>query len=270
MEKTKQKKTKRNLKTTINKMAKFLSDLLFPENLKCIFCGTDIPNFDEKPYCENCEKQIALNDGNRCMICDQPIHNEAKVCDFCQKDKRFFKKAFCPFLYDGAVKNAILKLKFSNRRYLAKPLAKFIAKRIQDSKTQIDLVTYVPMTRKSEKKRSFNQSKLLATEISELLGVPLISTLVKVKDVKNQKDLNFQERKRNIRDCFKLENPKMKSVGNILIVDDVITTCATINTCAAILSKHAKSVYVCAIAREYVHEKAIVVNQNFKPNMIEV
>ena len=70
--------------------------IFFPDNIKCMFCGNDIPNFDQQPFCNECQKKLEFNIGHRCRICDDPILNEAEVCDRCQKQKRYFKKAVCP------------------------------------------------------------------------------------------------------------------------------------------------------------------------------
>lgn len=240
------------------RVSHFLSKLLFPDDIKCMFCGCDIQNFEEQPYCENCKKTLPFNNGHRCEICDQPISNEASICDFCQKNKKSFAKAFCPFLYDDAVKNAILRFKFSNHRYLAHPFAKLIADRILQAGTHFDVVTFVPMTPKKQKERTFNQSQLLAEEIGKILNVPVVSCFEKVKDEKSQKTLSFKERFENIANTYALSTPKATNKNQtVLIVDDVITTCATVNACAKLLNKHANKVYVCAIAREYVHPKVI-------------
>ena len=73
---------------------KFASQLFFPEDMKCVFCDADIPNFDEHTYCDECAKTLPFNNSHRCEICDVPLESEATVCDFCQKEKKYFKKAF--------------------------------------------------------------------------------------------------------------------------------------------------------------------------------
>ena len=80
----------------LEKISVFFDKFLFPDDIKCIFCGKDIPSFYEKPYCFSCEKEIKINTGNRCLICDLPINNEAKICDFCKTNHRHFKRAFTP------------------------------------------------------------------------------------------------------------------------------------------------------------------------------
>ncbi len=225
-------------------------DLLFPDNIKCLFCGDDVPDFENKPFCEECEKEIAFNNGHKCMICSEPIGNEAIVCDNCQKNKRSFVKAFCPFVYHGIVRKTVLSYKSSNKRYLAKSFAKFIAKEITDSKVDLTAITFVPMTKKKEKERSFNQAKLLAIELGKILGIEVKDLFEKTKDGESQKSLNFKQRQKNMIGTYVLkEGVKFSKNDKILIVDDIITTCATINYCSGLIEKKVDKVYVAAIAR---------------------
>jgi len=238
------------------KIKMWINDLLFPENIKCIFCGVDVPHFEDRPYCDDCEKKISFNNKNKCTICAEPIDNEATVCDVCQKTKRYFKKAFCPFVYEGIVRNAILGFKDSNRRYMAKTFAKYIAKEIVDAKIKIDIITFVPMTKKKTRERSFNQSKLLAEEVGKIFDLPVVALFEKTRDNKAQKYLTAKERSAAIDGLYVFNKTKLESDVNVLIVDDIITTGSTINYCASLIEKKVKGVYAAAIAR----------NKKSKPN----
>ena len=239
----------------IKRSGEFFSELLFPSDIKCIFCGADVPDFENKPYCEDCEKTLPFNNSHRCEICDQPIYSEATVCDFCQKEKRNFKKAFCPFLYEGEVKNAILGYKESNQRFKARTFARLMTKRIEEAKVKIDYISYVPLTEKKEKQRSFNQSKLLAEEIGKILEVPVLCLFEKNRDDTNQKRLNFKERRENVIGLYSLKPAKLSKFKNLLIVDDVMTTGSTIGYLSGLVRPRVKDVYVAAIAREIVREQ---------------
>lgn len=246
---------KEKMKNVCKNIVKWWNDLLFPENYKCIFCGTDIPDFENKPYCNECEKVLTFNNKNRCIICDEPIDNEATVCDSCQKHKRYFKKAFCPFVYEGIVRSAILGYKDDNQRYKAKTFAKFIVDEIVKCNVKIDAITYIPLTIKKEKRRSFNQAKLLAEEIGKILNVEVISAFNKERDDKEQKFSSYRERQEKMKGLYTLNHVSFKKDQNVLIVDDIITTCATVNYCAGLISKKVENVYVCAIARNKLNNK---------------
>ena len=229
---------------------RFATRLFFPEDMKCVFCGADIPNFDERPYCDECARSLPFNNGHRCAICDVPLESDAEVCDFCQSEEKHFKKAFCPFIYEGVVKNTILAFKDSNQRWRAKSFARMIAKRLDG--VEIDIITFVPMTEKKLNKRSFKQAQLLAEEIGKILHKPVLACFEKTRDVKEQKTLTFRERREAMVGTYKLKRVKLSKEQNVLIVDDIITTCATIGYCAGLIYPKVKNVYVCAVARQYV------------------
>lgn len=247
---------KDKVKMFFKKFGLLLDETLFPTNFRCIFCDNDIPDYENKPFCESCEKEVELNNGNKCLICSAPIENEAMICDFCQKEKRYFKKAFCPFVYSGKVRSAILGYKDSNKRYLASVFAKFIAKEVSESEIRFDIITYVPLTDKKRRKRGFDQAELLAEELGKCLKIPVKRLFVKSKDAKTQKFSNYKERQQNMKGMYSLSGEKLKKTDTVLIVDDVITTGATVNYCAGLCANKVKEVYVCAIARNRYKEKA--------------
>lgn len=245
------KKSKKNniFRTFFNYFNNFLDKHIFPNDIKCIFCGKDIPSFYEKPYCFSCEKEIKLSTRNRCLICDLPINNEAKICDFCKTNHRHFKRVFTPLIYDNIVRKTLISYKKDNKRYLAKGFAVIIYNYIKNYANDFDIITYVPLTKEKRKERSFNQSEYIAKELGKLLNIEVEEFLIKAKVTIEQKTLNFQERKKNLLNSFKLKNIEKLKDKNVLLVDDIITTCATIDECSRVLSKYAKNVYATAPAR---------------------
>ena len=163
---------------------------------------------------------------NRCLICSNEIKNEATICDSCQKHPPHFKKLFSPFRYEGIVKKSVLNYKYDNSKYLAKGYAIILSKLLRN--LDIDLITFVPMSK--NEKRYFNHSKNLAEELSKLLKIPCVEALKKIKDTKEQKSLTFKERRENVKDAFVL-NKNIKN-KRVLLVDDIATTCSTLDACA--------------------------------------
>lgn len=237
------------------RVGEYFCNLLFPEDLKCIFCGKDVPDFQNKPFCNNCEKNIVFNNGNRCLICDEPIANEAHICDRCQRRKFHFKKAFCPFVYEGVIRSGILSYKEDNQRFKAKTFAKYIANEIKSFDLQFDIITYIPMTPKKEKARSFNQAKLLAQEIGKIFNVEIKNLFTKTRDDTPQKFLNYAERLNHLNGMYVLNEEKLKPTDRVLIVDDILTTCSTVDYCASLINQKVKDVYVCGIARNKIKQK---------------
>lgn len=224
---------------------------LFPKEIKCIFCGRDIPEFQTKPYCDDCAKEEYFNVGNRCIYCDMRIPEGNIVCDFCQTKKKSFEKTFCPLLYSKRVRNTILKLKSDNARYLAAPLAKLIAERIAESKIKIDIIVPVPVHDKTRRRRGYNQTELLGDELAKLLQAEMQTDII-TKDTMtdNQKELPYRKRLKNVADCFNIRDKQAVKDKNVLILDDIMTTGSTINAIAKLIKPHAYHVYAAAIARD--------------------
>ncbi len=241
----------------MNKFVKFLVkikdwflDELYPNDIKCIFCETDVVDFENDPICDYCKKSHVINDGNKCMFCDVSIPEGNMVCDFCAGKHKNFVKAVCPFVYQTEVRRAVIKFKDDSAKYLAPSFAKFMCKRMSEESFDFDFIVPVPVHEKTLKRRGYNQAKLLADEISKITGKPVVDKLlVKTKLTKSQKNLSFEERQKNIEGSFSLEDKKLAVGGKFLIVDDIITTCATINSCAKLLKMAgAKTIFVAAIA----------------------
>ena len=102
---------------------------------------------------------------------------------------------------------------------------------------------------------TFNQSKLLAEEIGKLLKVSVLSCFKKEIDTKVQKRLTYKERRSNVIGEYTLKKINVKKSDNVLIVDDVITTTATVGYCSGLIYPKVNKVYACAIAREYYKSK---------------
>ncbi len=236
-----------------NRLAKFwerLMELLFPSNLKCFICNRDMPAGENKLYCDDCALNAPFNKNHRCKVCDTEISGDSEVCDFCQSHHRAFNKAVAPMKYEGNVKNLILKFKNDNAKYLAPKMANLMAERISEEMLDVDVIVPIPLSVKSLKKRGYNQSELLAKELGKILNKQVCpAALSKIKETKHQKGLTFEGRQKNLHGAFKVTDKKAVFGKNVLIVDDVITTCATANECAKVLSKFTKRVYVVSFAR---------------------
>jgi ComF family protein len=165
-----------------------------------------------------------------------------------------FKKATSPLVYkDGAVR-LIHKFK-EGQGYLKYYFADLIAPQCKKFEGA-DSITYVPMTERAEYDRGFNQSKIVAEELSKKLGLPLLVDAVKkTRETEEQKNLNRREREKNLAGCFKADK-KLVSGKNIILVDDVLTTGATADEVTTqLLKAGAGCVFLATIASvEYLRE----------------
>jgi len=144
------------------------------------------------------------------------------------------------------LKEAIHLLKFSGVKRLAKPLGNFIVELVED---EFDALVAVPLHIKRLREREFNQSALLCHHLSRKFNKPLLhNALTKNRETFLQTSLSGEERRRNLKGAFSAS----RDIGGmrLLLVDDVITTGATVNECSATLKRAgAKEIIVTALAR---------------------
>ena len=231
----------------LKKIVKKIMDTIYPERLTCVFCGNEIFDENNKSTCPHCEKSLPQIFGKICNKCGQPMNNMANYCEMCKGGKHIFTKSRSAFVYEGRVSGAILNFKFHNAKYYFKPFAYYLAQIYKEYNYDCDVVIPVPIHSTRLIERGYNQSELMANKLCEILNLPLDTTsLIKIKKTKNQAELDFKQRQTNLLGAFKVTDKKKIKGKNILIIDDVYTTGATIDGCAVELFKAgAKS--VCAL-----------------------
>ena len=191
---------------------------------------------------------------NKCIICG--VEGFLGICSKCRSDiKRVNQQEeiMAYGYYGGVLKKLILNLKYHKSFIAGKVLADLLCQIIIEKKLSIDCICYVPISKDSLKKRGFNQCSVLAKNISSILDIPVIDCLVKVKETKEQKLLGKEERMKNILDAFEIKNKEKLFKKNILLIDDVYTTGATINECKKNIEKcNINKIYLLTIAKSNI------------------
>ena len=224
-----------------------ISNIFFTK--RCEFCG-EVIEFDEK-ICGACST-LPVNKPPYCIYCG--INKEKCNCD---KHKNEYKQVIAPYLYEDNVKRAVLNFKSAYMPFLSKRFGADISKCIVENYfMQFDMITYTPMSKKSLRKRDYNQAYLLAKEISKRLDIPLVDLLIKVRKTDEQKTLNARKRKTNVYGAFDLKDKDIVFGKRILLIDDVKTTGSTLNECAKMLNIYgAESVWAATLAVDMPKEK---------------
>lgn len=233
---------------------RFMVNALFPK--RCSLCGKVInPHFN---LCGECESGEFFIKDEICSLCGV----EKQHC-ICKKHKNSYSSVCSPFYYEGGAKRAVLRLKYVNGEANARSLAEYMAQSVRKnySDTTVDEICFVPMTDRQKKERGFNQSELLAYEISKILGIPVRHYLVKAFETKPQHSLKESLRKGNVLGAYDVtevfERPSLKERSvekispegkTILLCDDIKTTGSTLNECAKLLMLAGAKEVVCVCA----------------------
>ncbi len=197
-------------------------------------------------------KKITLKNivDKSCLKCGRLIEDsEKEFCCECMNNIRHFDRGVSLSLYDEQMRKSILMFKDGFRaeygEYYAKELY-YVHKDFFDC-IDIDFIIPVPISRKKLRKRGYNQSEIIAKKLGELLNKEVKNCIVKKLDVKDQKSLNAENRKKNLKNAFILCDDIVQS-KRILLVDDVFTTGSTIDTLAELLKENkAAKVYFCTV-----------------------
>jgi competence protein ComFC len=224
-------------------------DLLFPK--LCLRCGTE-GDF----LCPDCQATLDILESNFCL-CQRPSRLPfVGKCRFC-REKRLAGLYFALSYKNNLVKNLVGRLKYEpSAKELAKTLALLIITHfnlIQKTfEVENHLLVPVPLAKKKLRRRGFNQSEEIAKVLSENLKIPMMTNiLLKNRETKTQMKLSREERTTNIKDAFFVENKELLKDKEILLVDDVYTTGATMEECVRVLKRAgAKAVWGVAVARE--------------------
>ena len=215
-----------------------LRSKLYLDGPVCSACGKELLSHIRGGLCPECEKTSVKLSTDICGKCGRALANEAEFCDTCIRNERAFVRARSCYVYEGAPKKFVYRLKFGGRRYLAAFIAEAMVDRYLDCGFECDCVVAVPLSAKRKRKRGYNQAELIAEELSSRLKLPLIDgALVKTKENKSQAKLKRREREENVRGVYEVTAPEAFKGRRVLVVDDVMTTGATLGEVSRILYK---------------------------------
>ena len=205
------------------------------------------------PVCGLCGK---INSKSLCKKCEIKLNNQAvfEIDNYSQNLNKYFDEHLYMFMYDGLIRSLILKYKFNDKPYLYKTFIKYLLnnEKFVEILKNYDIIVAVPLSKERKKQRGYNQSNLIAVEISKKLQIKLCNnSLKKVQNTVKQSTLNKQERKQNIQGAYMLKNAKNLYKKNVLIIDDIYTTGSTVNECSKELSKAGtKKIGILTIAKD--------------------
>lgn len=209
------------------KVIDWLLDLIYPP--RCAFCRRLLDR-QEKGVCRFCRPKLPY------------VPADGQVQHFRNVDK-----CLSPLYYHGSVKDSLHRYKFGGATAYADIYSEFIVKCIDENQISCDSITWVPLSRRRLRKRGYDQAELLAKLIAKHLGQRPVRLLKKLRDTPPQSRTGSAEKRRaNIAGAYACLRPALVQGKRILLVDDIVTTGATLSEAAKVLKNAGAKEVICA------------------------
>ena len=199
---------------------------IFPP--KCIFCGKIMPPNADIDICEGCFGSIPFAEE---IMLRQPV--EERMRDGCDE-------IICICRYEGIIKDSLIRCKFYNKPSYCRTFGRLMAekaKKVLDAQ-RFDMIAAIPLHKDRENERGYNQSFLISKELSRRTGIPEMSRLLsRVRRTDSQSLLAKNERLINVKDAFRVNDGGKIKGKTIILIDDIMTTGATLNECGRVLKE---------------------------------
>jgi ComF family protein len=212
--------------------------LLLPDD--CRLCGRPLPGFSSIPVCAEClEPPAPIFSEFSCARCRTPFLNarplnEEGLCRLCAAGVTAFEGAWTCGPYDGRLRDLIHLFKYGRMLPLGRLFGEMMA-RAYPRDQRFEVLVPVPSHWRRRLWRGFDQAEVLARELSRRMGIPMVRALRRTRHTAPQAGLTRRQRRLNMRGCFQAALPDAIRDRRVLLIDDVLTTGATVNAAAAAL-----------------------------------
>ena len=224
----------------IGVLVKNIEEAVFPSNIYCICCGSLIDGSRAYSLCDRCMEKLHWINGRTCDRCGKalPETYNGKRCYDCMLHPHSFRKGYSCLTYGLYERKILLDYKYNGKGYLFRKLGDILYDRISCESIRPDVIVPVPIHKKREKNRGYNQATLMARRLSRLWGIPVDDrSLVREKETPPLRSLDPAERELALAEAFRVRRQgKRKLQGKtILLIDDIYTTGATADACSRTL-----------------------------------
>lgn len=228
-------------KNILEDLFRGITNLVYPPY--CTICGKKIITKEFNPLCPECIGKIKWNLPPFCSICGRNTVIELfpiNICLECKKQHHFFDRAWSVSLYEGIMRECIHKFKYERRfeliYFFERILEEFIKKFINIG--IFDYIFPIPLHPKKLREREFNQALLIAEPIAKKFKKKiLLRNIYRKKYTLPQSELKAEDRRKNIKGAFVIKNTRQIVNKNIFIIDDILTTGATVDECAKLFKE---------------------------------
>lgn len=222
----------------MHRVKKWMLGILYPA--RCPMCGKVIGS--GKQICPSCHQRLRYLTEPRCKKCGKKLMGvqeyEQEYCYDCSRKKHVFEQGIAVFEYDDLVSQSIYRYKYKNKREYAAFYADAMKRSCERTFADwgVEAVIPVPLYKKKQRMRGFNQSALLANELADALLLPCDTKgLRRIRSTVPQKELNHVARRKNLEHAFAWKAGREMPYKTVLLIDDIYTTGSTIDACAEVL-----------------------------------
>lgn len=200
-------------------------------------------------WCADCQRRVQILRGDLCSSCGIPEIQSA-LCRTCELNPPAFYALRSWAVFDAPIQTALHKLKYRRDVGLGDALAAGMSRFVEELHWPIDVIVPIPLGARRRQERGYNQVGLIALPLALSLSVAYEpGSLSRWRETRSQVELNREQRRENVRGAFRAEGKKIGG-RNVLLIDDVATTGATLSSGAeALLAAGAKQVYAVTVAR---------------------
>ncbi len=229
-------------------------ELLYPSNIYCMYCGSIIDSSRPYALCDHCAKAFHWTEGKTCEKCGKILSADYRhsLCYDCRELDHAFDKGYTCVQYGLYERALLMDYKYNGKGYIGRKLGDILYDRMMQEEEEPDFIVPVPMHRKKEQKRGYNQAAVMARQLAGRWGIPYVPKLLeRVKKTAPMRGLGAFERYDNLRGAIAVSEKWADRIlgKRFLLVDDIYTTGSTMDACSeALREKGADRICVLSFA----------------------
>jgi ComF family protein len=189
-------------------------DVLYPPEVSCYGCGDELTEKSTHGLCSCCVSEL-VGVPEKCVLYEN-------------------LKVYSAFVYGGRARDIILNAKDGGRPYLSRVIGGFIADLYVSSEEKCEIIAYVPSSGRNKLRRGYDNMKNVARFVSQKTGLPVYDGLTRFADGADQTEIPFEKRRENVKGVFLCSGSGLEG-KNVMLIDDVVTSGATLGACASAL-----------------------------------
>lgn len=229
-------------------------EALYPSNIYCISCGSIIDKTRDYALCDSCMEVFHWLGNKTCKKCGKILQEDYKhgLCYDCRAFDHDFDKGFTCVQYGLHERGVLMDYKYKGMSHIGRKLGDILYDRMALEEVDFDLVVPVPMYRKKQNKRGYNQAAIMALRFAQKCGKPCAQNLLRRRrETAPMKGLGAFERHENLKGALEVSPANHYKIKGrrFLVIDDIYTTGSTLDECSRILHEEgAEKVYVLTFA----------------------